>query len=294
MSGADRPLSPALELSVYRVVQEALTNVVKHAPGARAAVDLAVYDNVIRLDVTDDGGPAVRPADARAASRAGPRDRRDARADRRVRRLAPRRAAGRLRLPGDRPGPDRGRGVTTRVLVVDDQALLRTAFSSLIDAEDDLEVVGEAADGRQAVELAAKPGAGRHRHGRPHAGAGRDPRRPVRSSPTGSGCVPPGTHPHHLRPGRVRLRGAAGRGERVRAEEPPARGTAERDPHRRRRRGAPGPERDAPPHRALHRGRPAHRRRHPAAWTSSPSASARCSRWSPAACPTPSSPRRCT
>ena len=45
--------------------------------------------------------------------------------------------------------------MTTRVLVVDDQALLRTAFSSLIDAEDDLEVVGEAADGRQAVELAA-------------------------------------------------------------------------------------------------------------------------------------------
>jgi len=48
--------------------------------------------------------------------------------------------------------------VTTRVLVVDDQALLRTAFSSLIDAEDDLEVVGEAADGRQAVELAADLG----------------------------------------------------------------------------------------------------------------------------------------
>jgi DNA-binding NarL/FixJ family response regulator len=45
--------------------------------------------------------------------------------------------------------------VTTGVLVVDDQALLRTAFSSLIDAEDDLEVVGEAGDGRQAVELAA-------------------------------------------------------------------------------------------------------------------------------------------
>jgi DNA-binding NarL/FixJ family response regulator len=48
--------------------------------------------------------------------------------------------------------------VTTRVLVVDDQALLRTAFSSLIDAEDDLEVVGQAADGRQAVELAADLG----------------------------------------------------------------------------------------------------------------------------------------
>jgi DNA-binding NarL/FixJ family response regulator len=46
--------------------------------------------------------------------------------------------------------------VTIRVLVVDDEALLRTAFSSLIDAEDDLEVVGEAADGRQAVQIAAR------------------------------------------------------------------------------------------------------------------------------------------
>ncbi|HTW07146.1 MAG TPA: hypothetical protein VME46_06540, partial [Acidimicrobiales bacterium] len=41
-SGTDRRLSPALELSVYRVVQEALTNVAKHAPGARARVDLVV------------------------------------------------------------------------------------------------------------------------------------------------------------------------------------------------------------------------------------------------------------
>jgi DNA-binding NarL/FixJ family response regulator len=46
--------------------------------------------------------------------------------------------------------------VTTRVLVVDDEALLRTAFSSLIDAEDDLVVVGDAADGRQAVEKATR------------------------------------------------------------------------------------------------------------------------------------------
>jgi len=46
--------------------------------------------------------------------------------------------------------------VTTSVLVVDDQALLRTAFSSLIDAEDDLQVVGEAVDGRDAVEMAVR------------------------------------------------------------------------------------------------------------------------------------------
>jgi DNA-binding NarL/FixJ family response regulator len=46
--------------------------------------------------------------------------------------------------------------VTIRVLVADDQALLRTAFSTLIDAEDDMEVVAEAADGREAVQFAAR------------------------------------------------------------------------------------------------------------------------------------------
>ena len=48
--------------------------------------------------------------------------------------------------------------MTVSVLVVDDEALLRTAFASLINAEDDLHVVGEAADGKQAVELAARLG----------------------------------------------------------------------------------------------------------------------------------------
>jgi signal transduction histidine kinase len=57
MSGTGRPLSPSLELSIYRVVQEALTNVVKHAPGARATVQVAVSDTGICLEVVDDGGP---------------------------------------------------------------------------------------------------------------------------------------------------------------------------------------------------------------------------------------------
>ena len=41
-----------------------------------------------------------------------------------------------------------------RVLLADDQALLRAGFRALLDAEDGFEVVGEAADGREAVELA--------------------------------------------------------------------------------------------------------------------------------------------
>ncbi len=41
-----------------------------------------------------------------------------------------------------------------RVLVADDQALVRGGFRSLLDARDDIEVVGEAANGHEAVSLA--------------------------------------------------------------------------------------------------------------------------------------------
>jgi DNA-binding NarL/FixJ family response regulator len=43
-----------------------------------------------------------------------------------------------------------------RVLLADDQALVRAGFRSLLDARADIEVVGEAADGRAAVALAAE------------------------------------------------------------------------------------------------------------------------------------------
>lgn len=41
-----------------------------------------------------------------------------------------------------------------RVLLADDQPLIRGGFSALLDAEEDIDVVGEAADGREAVDLA--------------------------------------------------------------------------------------------------------------------------------------------
>jgi DNA-binding NarL/FixJ family response regulator len=46
--------------------------------------------------------------------------------------------------------------VTTRVVVADDQTLVRAGFRVLIDSAPDLEVVGEAGDGAQAVELARR------------------------------------------------------------------------------------------------------------------------------------------
>jgi DNA-binding NarL/FixJ family response regulator len=52
-----------------------------------------------------------------------------------------------------RPAEPR-RGAPIRVLLADDQALVRTGFKVLLDVEDDISVVGEAADGAEAVSLA--------------------------------------------------------------------------------------------------------------------------------------------
>jgi DNA-binding NarL/FixJ family response regulator len=44
--------------------------------------------------------------------------------------------------------------MSVRVLIADDQALVRAGFKMILDAEDDLDVVGEATDGLEAVQLA--------------------------------------------------------------------------------------------------------------------------------------------
>jgi len=46
--------------------------------------------------------------------------------------------------------------MTVRVLIADDQAMVRTGFGMILAAEDDIEVVAEASDGVQAVELASR------------------------------------------------------------------------------------------------------------------------------------------
>jgi DNA-binding NarL/FixJ family response regulator len=46
--------------------------------------------------------------------------------------------------------------MSTSVLIVDDQALVRTGFRMILEAESDLEVVGEAADGLQAIDEARR------------------------------------------------------------------------------------------------------------------------------------------
>jgi signal transduction histidine kinase len=55
VSGTPRPLPAALELSAYRIVQEGLTNALKHAPGSRATVTLCYGERDLQVEVADDG-----------------------------------------------------------------------------------------------------------------------------------------------------------------------------------------------------------------------------------------------
>ncbi|MEV4225025.1 histidine kinase [Nonomuraea sp. NPDC049725] len=57
-SGEARPIGPGAELALYRVVQEALTNTLKHGGGAaRSSVDVSWTRGALEVTVTDDGPP---------------------------------------------------------------------------------------------------------------------------------------------------------------------------------------------------------------------------------------------
>ena len=57
-----RDLPPGVDLAAYRVVQEALTNVIKHAGAARAVVSLEYRPDDLLIAVTDDGDPGAGQA----------------------------------------------------------------------------------------------------------------------------------------------------------------------------------------------------------------------------------------
>lgn len=60
VEGRPAPVSPALDLCAYRVVQEALTNAIKHVAPARAAVSVRWGDRQLELEISDDGsGPGT-------------------------------------------------------------------------------------------------------------------------------------------------------------------------------------------------------------------------------------------
>jgi signal transduction histidine kinase len=65
IEGEPRPVSPGIDLTAYRIVQEALTNALRHAGQARATVVIGYTDGGLSLHVEDDGrgGGALNGAD---------------------------------------------------------------------------------------------------------------------------------------------------------------------------------------------------------------------------------------
>ena len=63
VSGSPRELPPGLDLAAYRVIQEGLTNVMKHAGAAKTTIMLDYGDAVLQVEVADDGqpGPGTSP-----------------------------------------------------------------------------------------------------------------------------------------------------------------------------------------------------------------------------------------
>jgi len=64
VTGERRPLPPGIELTAYRVVQEALTNTVKHAAGAFATVRVDYRADELHVEITDTGGTPASSASA--------------------------------------------------------------------------------------------------------------------------------------------------------------------------------------------------------------------------------------
>ncbi len=72
MTGRRRPLAPGIDLTAYRIVQEALTNALKHSGLARTQVILDYRESDLKIEVLDEGDPSpVREDEAPAERRDG-------------------------------------------------------------------------------------------------------------------------------------------------------------------------------------------------------------------------------
>ncbi|OKI12165.1 hypothetical protein A6A07_19950 [Streptomyces sp. CB03911] len=74
-SGERRPLPPDIELSAFRIVQEAVTNVVRHAGAGHCRVSVGYGDEELSVEVVDEGRGVTGPAPGRGFGLVGMRER---------------------------------------------------------------------------------------------------------------------------------------------------------------------------------------------------------------------------
>ena len=182
VQGTPGPLTPGVDLTAYRIIQEALTNTLRHADAAHATVGLCYEPGFVTVSVTDtrsgaDAGPGVKepgngavrriaggPVNGTALVRSGGFG---------LAGIAERVAscggsltvgptgAGGFAVTARLPGPVNGpvglaaRPSPIRVLVADDQELVRAGFCVILDAAEGISVVGEASNGADAVAAVA-------------------------------------------------------------------------------------------------------------------------------------------
>ncbi len=176
-------LAPDVNILLFESVREILFNTVKHARGADANVDVCrIGDDWLRITIAD-GGPGFDPAAIRTAGESGGgfglfaiRERLGMYGGRMDIHSAPGKGsrfvlslpmAATETVPEAQAGPETRRGVARtaglvtpqhriliRILLADDHAIVRQGLAHLLSEEPDLQIIGEAADGREAVELA--------------------------------------------------------------------------------------------------------------------------------------------
>ena len=144
-------LPAAIDLSAYRIIQEGLTNALKHAGATRADVTVHYTADAVELEVRDDGD-GRDTADGAGHGLLGIRERVKIYGGEMTAESAPGRGfVLKTRLPLESDG-----AMTIRVLVADDQSMIRAGFRMLLKNEEGIEVVAEAEDGAEAVEKAAR------------------------------------------------------------------------------------------------------------------------------------------
>jgi signal transduction histidine kinase/DNA-binding NarL/FixJ family response regulator len=175
VSGTQRPLAADVQLALLRVAQEAIANARKHANCTKVEVRLEFGETAVTLSVADDG----RGFDPSAVTE-GPTPEGGFGLSSMAERL--RRLGGQLEITSGlgngsgatiaaripypppvaevqarptAPSQPETRAATFRIVVVDDHPATRAGLAALLDAQPDLAVVGQAADGEEALRLVA-------------------------------------------------------------------------------------------------------------------------------------------